>query len=360
MQQPYFLNEAGNKKMKDGIMLWYAGKNPFIKSITGTDVTVHSTYNGEPVTQNYPSLNNAAIALQADPNTEVYVEGTITKMENTLSEKRIVCNNTALTSLYCKTPYLTSIELRENTLLSSIECFDNDSLTSLDLSGNTALTTLDCNECEKLKSIILINNTSLEEINTDYSYYELTSLYLSGNTALTTLNCSSCTGLTSLDLSKNTALTTLNCSSCTGLTSLDLSGNTALTTLDCGSCLGLTSLDLSKNTALTNAQCYSCTGLTSLDLSKNTALTDLDCHSCTGLTSLDLSKNTALTNVQCYSCYSIETIKYVAQNTDVATNIAGLISEAFATDGNVYCKGTYSSTVQTAATSKGWTYHTLE
>ena len=206
MQQPYFLNEAGNKKMKDGIMLWYAGKNPFIEFITGTDVTVHSTYNGEPVTQNYPSLNAAAIALQADPNTEVYIEGNVTSMYNLSSEKRIVCHNTALTNL--------------------------------------------------------------------------------------------------------------NCGGCTGLTSLDLSANTALTNLLCGSC--------------------------------------------TGLTSLDLSANTALTNLFCGGCNYIETIKYVAQNTGVATKIAGLISVAFATDGNVYCKGTYSSTVQTAATSKGWTYHTLE
>ena len=250
MQQPYFLNEAGNKKMKDGIMLWYAGKNPFIQFITGTDVTVHSTYNGVAVTQNYPSLNNAAIALQADPNTEVYVEGTITYIENSSSETRIVCHN-------------------------------------------TALETLDCTYCPRL---------------------------------------------TSLDLSANTALTDLYCNSCPGLTSLDLSANTALTTLNC----------------------YECPGLTSLDLSANTALTDLNCYECPGLTSLDLSHNTALTNLECGSCNYIQDIKYVAQNTGVATKIAGLITEAFATDGNVYCKGTYSSTVQTAATSKGWTYHTLE
>ena len=294
MQQPYFLNEAGNKKMKDGIMLWYAGKNPFIKSISGTDVTVHSTYNGEPVTQNYPSLNNAAIALQADPNTEVYIEGTITNINNQSSETRIVCHSTALTNL---------------------------------------------------------------------SYYNcpaLTSLDLSANTALTNISCSSCPALTSLDLSANTALTSLSCSSCPALTSLDLSANTALTSLDCHSCYALTLLDLSANTALTSLSCYDCYGLTSLDLSANTALTSLSCYSCPALTSLDLSANTALTSLNCDHCNYIETIKYVAQNTGVATKIAGLISEAFATDGNVYCKGTYSSTVQTAATSKGWTYHTLE
>ena len=272
MQQPYFLNEAGNKKMKDGIMLWYAGKNPFIKSITGTDVTVHSTYNGVTLTQNYPSLNNAAIALQADPNTEVYIGGTITDMTNYSSETRIVCYNTALTNL----------------------------------------------------------------------------------------NCDYCTSLTSLDLSKNTALTDLVCNGCTSLTSIDLSKNTALTRFFCYYCTSLTSLDLSNNTALTNLDCYYCTSLTSLDLSKNTALINLQCYECVSLISLDLSKNTALIVLGCYNCYHIETIKYVAQNTGVATKIAGLIFEAFATDGNVYCKGTYSSTVQTAATSKGWTYHTLE
>ena len=272
MQQPYFLNEAGNKKMKDGIMLWYAGKNPFIKTITGTDVTVHSTYNVEPVTQNYPSLNNAAIALQADPNTEVYVEGAITYMTNWSSETRIVCHNTALTQL----------------------------------------------------------------------------------------NCVNCPSLTSLDLSKNTALTSINCNTCPVLTSLDLSENTALESLACNYCPALTSLDLSKNTELTSLDCGDCPSLTSLDLSKNTALTSLKCNYCPALTSLDLSKNTALTSLECNNCNYIETIKYVAQNTGVATKIAGLISEAFATDGNVYCNGTYSSTVQTAATSKGWTYHTLE
>ena len=272
MQQPYFLNEAGNKKMKDGIMLWYAGKNPFIKTITGTDVTVHSTYNVEPVTQNYPSLNNAAIALQADPNTEVYVEGAITYMTNWSSETRIVCHNTELTSL----------------------------------------------------------------------------------------DCGDCPSLTSLDLRKNTALDNIICYNCPSLTSLDLSKNTALTQLNCGDCPSLTSLDLSKNTALESLDCNSCTVLTSLDLSANTELTLLDCGNCPSLTSLDLSKNTALTSLGCNNCNYIETIKYVAQNTGVATKIAGLISEAFATDGNVYCNGTYSSTVQTAATSKGWTYHTLE
>ena len=295
MQQPYFLNEAGNKKMKDGIMLWYAGKNPFINTITGTDVTVHSTYNGEPITQNYPSLDNAAIVLQADPNTEVYVEGTITEMSNRSSETKIVCHNTALTTL---------------------DCGSRPALTSLDLSHNTALKTL---------------------------------------------RCYSCLALTSLDLSQNIALTELNCNSCSALTSLDLSHNTALKTLDCSSCSTLTSLDLSQNTALTGLDCSSCSTLTSLDLSHNTALTELRCNYCSALTSLDLSHNTALTGgLFCGGCNYIETIKYVAQNTKDAKEIAGLISNAFATDGNVYCKGTYSSTVQTAATSKGWTYHTLE
>ena len=199
MQQPYFLNNGGNRKAKDGIMLWYAGKNPYIAVLKCTGaITIHSTYNGIATTETYSDLNNAAIAIKADPNTEVYIEGIISRMINDSSEKRIRCHNTALTEL---------------------DCNSCTWLTDLNLSANTALTELDCNSC-----------TGLTDLN------------LSANTALTELDCYSCTGLTDLNLSTNTALTTLYCNSCTGLTDLNLSANTALTILDCYSCYYLTTI----------------------------------------------------------------------------------------------------------------------
>ena len=113
------------------------------------------------------------------------------------------------------------------TALTSLYCYSNK-LTSLDVSKNTALTELDCN------------------------FNELTSLDVSNNTALTSLNCQG-NQLTSLDVSKNTTLTLLGCQG-NQLTSLDLSKNTNLEWLYCNS-NNLTSLDVSKNTALAQLYC---------------------------------------------------------------------------------------------------------
>ena len=113
---------------------------------------------------------------------------------------------TALTSLYCYSNKLTSLDVSKNTALTELDCNWNQ-LTSLDLSKNTALTVLDCN------------------------FNKLTSLDVSKNTALTGLYCNS-NKLTSLDLSKNTNLEWLYCNS-NKLTSLDVSNNTALAQLYC-------------------------------------------------------------------------------------------------------------------------------
>ena len=193
MQQPYFLNNGGNRKAKDGIMLWYAGKNPYIAGVTCTGaITIHSTYNGIATTETYTDLNNAAIAIKADPNTEVYIEGEVTSMSNYSSEKRIRCYNTALTTLNCSScPGLTDLNLSANTALTTLNCYSCPGLTNLNLSANTALTSLNCN-----------------------SFPGLTNLNLSANTALTTLYCYYCPGLTNLNLSANTALTSLSCEYC--------------------------------------------------------------------------------------------------------------------------------------------------
>ena len=155
----------------------------------------------------------------------------------------------------------------------------------------------------------------------------------------------------------NTALTSLDCSNCPGLTALDLSTNTALTDLNCSDCPGLTALDLSTNTALTSLDCSDCPGLTALDLSTNTALTSLSCYNCPGLTALDLSTNTALTSLSCYNCPAIDSIKYGAENENVAISIASLITTNEALDGTVYTnsEGGFYSTIADAATAAGWT-----
>ena len=194
-------------------------------------------------------------AINSNGDTEIQVseasafKGEIDCSELNISDLTGIEAFTALTSLYCYTNKLTSLDVSKNTALTKLSCQRN-LLTSLDVSQNTVLTDLTC------------------------STNQLTSLDVSKNTVLTDLICST-NQLTSLDVSKNTALTYLDCST-NQLTNLDVSKNTALTYLGC-STNQLTSLDVSKNTALTTLYC-SDNQLTSLDVSLNTALNNVECE----------------------------------------------------------------------------------
>lgn len=172
--------------------------------------------------------------------------------------------------------------------ITSFYCGSNE-ITSLDVSKNTALTTFVC------------------------SKNHLTSLDISKNTALTTLYCYG-NLLSDVDISKNIVLERIFCSD-NNLGSLDVSKNLLLKYLTCSS-TQLSSLDLIKNTNLIELVCDNNT-LTSLDLSKNTALTTVKCHT-NLLTKLDVSKNTKLKFLECYSNPGITCIQ--ALNTQVKTN----------------------------------------
>jgi hypothetical protein len=118
---------------------------------------------------------------------------------------------TALTVLNCSSNLITSLDVSQNTALTSLNCagdgYAQGQITSLDVSLNTALTEFYCFE------------------------NQLDSLNISQNSALTTLWCYE-NDLDSLNVSQNPALTTLWCSN-NQLTSLDLSQNTSLGDLDC-------------------------------------------------------------------------------------------------------------------------------
>jgi Leucine-rich repeat (LRR) protein len=201
-----------------------------------------------------------------------------------------VSANTALIDLSCSGNQLTSLDVSANTVLTYLDCHYNQ-LTSVDVSTNTALSTLYCRS-NQLTSLDVSANTAL--IDLSCSGNQLTSLDVSANTALTYLYCTE-NQLTSLDVGANTALTTLWCSF-NQLTNLDVSANTALTYLYCTE-NQLTSLDVGANTALTTLWC-SFNQLTNLDVSANTVLRSLKCYS-NELTSLDVSANTALTTLRC-------------------------------------------------------------
>jgi len=233
-----------------------------------------------------------------------------------------VSNNTALTSLYCFGNQLTSLDVSNNTALTDLLCgniYDSNldlalggnHLTTLDLSNNTALTILDCTN-NHLTTLDLSNNTALEDLRCGGN--KLTTLDLSNNTALWNLECgyprtttwnemdnigswdesadnySFGNLLTTLDLSNNIELGFLDCSG-NQLTTLDVSNNTKLHWLQVDNNQLLT-LDVSNNTALWLFDCRN-NKLTTLDVSNNTGLSIL-AVGCNHLTTLDLSNNTIL------------------------------------------------------------------
>ncbi len=219
---------------------------------------------------------------------------------------------TSLTSFYCSSNQITSLDISANTALTTLQCTDN-TISILDVSTNTALTSLLCN-LNSISNLDLSANPSLTTLN--FGYNSLVNVDVSANTALTYLNCEG-NSLTNLNLSENTLLANLDCRD-NSLTSLDISTNTALTKLDC-SYNSLTNLDLSANILLTELICRN-NSLVSLDVSTNTALNTLYCDD-NLLTSLDIrnGNNSNITwfdagNNAGLTCISVSDVAFATTN----------------------------------------------
>ena len=255
--------------------------------------------------QVYYTLTSQTIAIRGDVTTLYCYSNELTSLD--------ASGCTFLTKLYCYYNQLTSLNLSGCTALTYVDCEDNQ-LASLNASGCTALAQsgLKCKN-NPLTSINLSGCQSLKEFS--WTVGKLTSLDVSGCTSLTKLDCrynrltsleaSGCTSLTTLDCSNN-PLTSINLSGCQSLksfswpigqlTRLEVSGCTAMTSLNCSN-NQLTSLDLSKNTALITLNCSN-NQLSNLDLSENRALKTLNCVS-NQLNSLDLSNHSTLESLSC-------------------------------------------------------------
>ncbi|RLD83512.1 MAG: hypothetical protein DRJ10_03340, partial [Bacteroidetes bacterium] len=135
----------------------------------------------------------------------------------------------ALNLLNCSGNQIDSLEVSQNTNLTSLVCANN-LLDSLALSDNITLQILDFSS-NQLTKIDVSNNTALEVL--DFSSNQFTEIDLSSNTALEILDFSS-NQFTEIDVSNLMALTSLTCNS-NGLTGLDLSNNGNLTSVNMAS-----------------------------------------------------------------------------------------------------------------------------
>ena len=187
--------------------------NPLSTGTYTFDLTLSSGFGGSPCTagivpDDYDTIRFYVSTLTLGQQTYVPDNNFEAYLENNGMGDGIAFNDSVFTSAIDTLTYLdvsmgagsatgifdlTGIE--DFTALTTLYCYSNQ-LTTLDVSQNTALTYLNCN-----------NN-------------QLTSLDVSNNTALTSLSCY-LNHLTSLDVSSNTVLTTFNCFD-NQLTSLDV------------------------------------------------------------------------------------------------------------------------------------------
>jgi len=197
-----------------------------------------------------------------------------------------------LTTLYCNSNTLTSLDVSNNTSLVDLQCGGNQ-LTSLILGSNlNNLQTLICNS-NQLTSLDVNNAPALKYL---YCYNnQLASLYLNHNSLLKYLFCDN-NNLTTISIVSNTALERLDCFN-NQLTTLDLTNNTILEELDCSN-NQITNLVVNNNPALTRLVCHS-NQITNLDVRISTNLTNFRCNN-NQLTNLNV-KNGNNTNLTAFS-----------------------------------------------------------
>ena len=141
LNNPAFLQMAGNAQAqaKEYISFVDTGGNPQIKLSCDGGLRIVSTYNGKKITQTLSNISQQAVSIQSDPNTEIFIYGKVTVFDTIVSRPGGTTKISELNTLYAKS-------------LTYLDCNSNQ-ITSLDVSENTALTTLICDDIETLLAI---------------------------------------------------------------------------------------------------------------------------------------------------------------------------------------------------------------
>lgn len=229
---------------------------------------------------------------------------------------------TAITTLYCYTNQLTSLDVSKNTALKTFYFYGNQiksaamealiaSLPTVSSGTIRVINVDDENEgnvcTESQVSAMKEKGWSSVKYCVGNSWQDYTGVLpiKIDETNFPDANFRAFVASSSVDTNTDGMLTTKEL----GITTLDVSGKeitnlkgieyfTAIWYLDCHD-NQLTSIDVSKNTALTYLDCQA-NQLTSLDISSYTALRTLKCSD-NRLSSLDVSNNIALTSLECYN-----------------------------------------------------------
>ena len=203
-----------------------------------------------------------------------------------LTSLSAVSGMTNLEDLLCYDTKLTTLTVQNKSKLTRINCSGIPTLTSLTVTGNAALETLYCNSCptlttvdasnNKLTTIDVENNTAMTTLNCSKNSNLSSITDLSTCTKLTTLDISSC-NFSSFNVSPFNYLQELNCYE-NKLTSLNVSGKTSLKRLLCY-----------KN-QLTSLNVQGCSSMTFLSTGGN-KLTSLYVQGCSSLNDVRVHGN---------------------------------------------------------------------
>ena len=203
-----------------------------------------------------------------------------------LTNLSAVSGMTNLEDLLCYNTKLTTLTVQNKSKLTRIDCNGIPTLTSLTVTGNAALTTLYCYSCpalttvdasnNKLTTIDVGNNTVMTTLNCSKNSNLSSITDLSTCTKLTTLDISSC-NFSSFNISPFNYLQELRCHG-NKLTSLNVSGKTSLKRLLC------------YNNQLTSLNVQGCSGMTFLSTGGN-KLTSLYVQGCSSLNDVRVQGN---------------------------------------------------------------------
>jgi len=200
----------------------------------------------------------------------------------------------ALRLLNCNDNNLTSLDLSQNTALTTL-AVENNNLTNLDLSNNTKLTRIRATN-NNLSAVDVSNLLFLEDLILPQN--NLNTLDLTSNTNLKRLDLRENLNLNAIDVSQNTLLESLELEE-NAITTFDLSNQNNLITLELRE-MQLEALDLANNTNLNYLQIHNTTLTdTYLNLSKNLNLLGVTLRN-TNITGVDI-KNGTNTSIQSFS-----------------------------------------------------------
>lgn len=314
MQQPFFLNNGGNKNTKPGLYLWYDMNNPFIERIsTEGELSVYSTVNGKEHVEKYNQLDETVLYIQADPNTQVRIEGSILLVIFRLEKRIIMLGNIDIQTVLCQ--LMANADLCDfsgaNITMFQIQSVKNLNIYKID-NNIKAAAFLMCGIEPIIGSIkgageILLEGAYIDSDVIDFSYYnQLFSLSINYCDVKSVIFPPNIVDLTLTD----TLIENVDLSNCPKITEANIGG------------------ELIK----------------SLNISKNTELKSFN------------SNDSTLEGLK-----AITTIYALARNQNVATSIAAIITNANSTSGTVYLNSsdTYASTISEAATAKGWNVEEL-